>query len=130
MPRVNVWLSDELAETVRRALPNVNYSQVLADGLRSRLGCRHDELACTTCGHLEQRFDIEDVAVGRFYLDLVDELRTLVTRGGTAEGAARIAKNVGERHRVTVAARLPLPRPTRAERHAYKVRDFPLERRR
>jgi hypothetical protein len=122
-------MSEELAAVVRAELPEVNFSKVLAEGLRDLVRCDHRQLACARCGHLEQRFELEDVAVGRFYLDLVDELRTLVTRGGTAEGAARVAKSIGERHRVTVATRVPLPRPTRAERHAYKVRDFPLERR-
>jgi len=129
MPRVNVWLSEELAETVRAALPDVNFSKVLADGLRALMRCDHRELACAACGHREARHEIEDVMLGRFYRDLMWELDQLVRRLGTAEGAARIAKSVGARYRVSATSRLPIPRPTRGERHAYKVREFPLERR-
>lgn len=129
MPRVNVWLSEELMSTVRDRLPDVNFSRVLADGLRDRMACRHDELACVECGRVEQRAEIEDVRLGRFYADVVWELRTLADRGGTAEGAARVVKAIAERYRVSLASKLPLPRPTRAARHAYKVREFPMERR-
>lgn len=124
MPRVNTWVPDDLAAVVRERMPDVNYSQVLAEGLRARLACRHDEVACTTCGQTERRWDIEDQAVGRFYADLMWELRRLVERGGTAEGAARIVKGVADRYRVSVASKLPLPRPSRAEREAAKVREF------
>lgn len=58
----------------------------------------------------------EVVDVGRFYSDLLYELGEHAARGGTAYGAAVVARRVALAHGVERADVVPLPRPTRAER--------------
>lgn len=58
----------------------------------------------------------EVVDVGQFYSDLLYELGEHAARGGTAYGAAAVAKRVALAHGVEKADVVPLPRPTRAER--------------
>lgn len=50
-----------------------------------------------------------------FYRDLLNALGEHARGGGTAYGAAVVAKRVAVAHGLEVQ-RLPLPRPTRAER--------------
>jgi hypothetical protein len=125
--RVNVYLPDVLAATVAERLPDLNVSAVLQRALAALLECRHDALSCAECATPVDRRELIDVELGRFYSDLMWELQTLVARCGTAEGAARIAKDLGGRYRVTLASRIPLPRPTHAERVAAKVSELPTE---
>lgn len=123
--RVNVWLPDDLSETVKTRMPRVNVSQVLQEGLRSLLGCRHERAVCAACAEPVDVHAHGAAALERFYLDLFDGLAELVQHGGTAEGACRVAKDIGTRHQIPVAGKRPLPRPTRAERIAAKVKPFP-----
>lgn len=51
----------------------------------------------------------------RFYSDLLYELGELAARGGTATGAAAVAKRVALAHGLASAERHPLPRLTRAQ---------------
>jgi hypothetical protein len=122
--RVNVWLPDELNATIKRELPDVNVSAVLQRSLAALLECRHDELACRECASPIDRRQLIDNALSAFYADLHWRLRDLVERGGTAEGAARIAKDVACRHRVSCAPNMPLPRPSREQRHRQRVLEF------
>ena len=55
------------------------------------------------------------VDVNRFYSDLVFELGELARAGGTATGAAAVAKRVALAHGIESAANVPLPRLNRAE---------------
>lgn len=114
MPRLNVWLPVELATTVRANLPSVNVSQVLQEGLRALLGCKHDRIACAACAAELDRGALIDTAKGEYYSQLLWELEDLVAAGGTAEGAARVAKSVALAHQLS-AARQPLPRPGRTQ---------------
>src|SRR2546423_8100958 len=98
--RVNVWLPDELNATIKRELPDVNVSAVLQRSLAALLECRHDELACSACASPIDRRQLIDNALSAFYLDLHWKLCELVDRGGTAEAAARIAKDIACRHHV------------------------------
>ena len=59
------------------------------------------------------------VDVDAFYRALLDELGLLAQRGGSAVGAAAVAKRVALAHGVGVAADLPVPRLTRAELIAF-----------
>ena len=59
------------------------------------------------------------VDVDAFYRALLDELGLLAQRGGSAIGAAAVAKRVALAHGVLVAADLPVPRLTRAELTAF-----------
>ncbi|MCU1495376.1 MAG: hypothetical protein JWO62_3140 [Acidimicrobiaceae bacterium] len=51
----------------------------------------------------------------RFYAELLYELGEHAQRGGSAFGAAAVAKRVARAHGLEAASRFPLPRPTRAE---------------
>lgn len=119
--RVNVYLPDELAETISAQLPDVNYSKTLRTALVDLLGCRHDQAECSACAApLDVNARIDD-ALGRFYRDLLSALEVHMLRGGTAEGSARIAKSVAERHRVSAAKGTALPRLSRARREAVRA---------
>ena len=116
--RVNVYLPDELAATIRASVPELNLSRALQDALRGLLSCRHDQLECSACAAKVDRGSFIDRALSAFYWDLVDELHRLVDQGGTAEGAGRIAKDVAQRHQVSAARNAPLPRPPASRRGA------------
>jgi hypothetical protein len=116
--RLNVYVPDDLAATVREQLPGLNVSATLQAALADRLECRHSMAVCADCAQPLDLDELTDARLSRFYVDLFTHLETLVDHGGTAEGAARVAKTVAEGHRVSMAARLPLPRPTRARRAA------------
>jgi hypothetical protein len=57
-------------------------------------------------------------ALEAFLRAAVYELGEHARRGGTAYGAAVVLRRVGQEHGVACADRIPLPRPTRAEREA------------
>ena len=113
--RVNVYVPDELGERIKADLPDVNVSAVVQDALRSLLECDHDRVACADCG---EQVDVVGEGLTRFWGELLWSWEPLVDRGGTAEGAARVAKSVAVRMGVPGADRMPLPRPTRAMREA------------
>ena len=116
--RLNVTVPDRLIERVRTDLPDVNVSGVLQAALRSLLECDHERLSCATCETTVSRADLATTALDQLYRDLLWALEPLVDRGGTAEGAARVAKSVGLEHGIPAAERVPLPRPNRAMREA------------
>ena len=125
MARLNVYLPDELAELVRDRLPGVNVSQVLRGALSALLECHHVRAVCADCAlPLDVHERIGEALTG-FYRQALWDLHELVTRGGTAEGAARVLRSTAQRWPVPGADRIPLPRPTRAERVHHKVRELP-----
>ena len=119
MGRVTVWVPDELEATVREDLPGVNWSAATQAGLRALLECRHEDLSCTACGLAVSGRRIAVDAVTAAHRDLMLELRILVDRHGTLEGAARIAHRVAVAHGVADLG--ALPRSTRAAREAAKA---------
>lgn len=123
--RVNVYLPDELNVAVRTRLPDVNISSVLQRALQQLLACEHRRLVCAECASPIDMRELVDEALCSLYLDLHWRLIELVDRGGTAEGAARIAKDVALRHRVSCAPNMPLPRPSREQRRRQRVLEFP-----
>lgn len=114
--RLSVWIPDELADTIRERLPDLNVSKVLQDGLRSLLGCEHEQLVCAACAAPVERRAFIDDALSKFYSQVMSELRELVAAGGTCEGAGRVVKGVAEAHQVSAAKRVSLPRPPRGVR--------------
>ena len=112
--RVNVFIPDELARTVRAELPGLNVSKLVQAAMAAAIGCTHDKLACELCGRLVDRSDVAHGVLDAFYRDALDHLEQLISRCGTAEGAARILKDLATSR--GVGAFRPLPRPTRAER--------------
>jgi hypothetical protein len=118
MARVSLTLPDELLELIRSQSPRVNLSGLLQDGIRSRLKCDHRLFACARCSAEFGRRELVDEELGRFYGDVLWELGELARRAGTAEGAARLVRDIAERHDVTQAYFTSLPRPSRAARDA------------
>jgi hypothetical protein len=118
MARVSLTLPDELLELIRSQSPRVNLSGLLQDGIRSRLKCDHRLFACARCSAEFGRRELVDEELGRFYGDVLWELGELARRAGTAEGAARLVRDIAERHDVTQADFTALPRPSRAARDA------------
>lgn len=64
--------------------------------------------------HLDSEVSAVDVAE-RFYREALERLGEHARKGGTAYGAAVVLKHVAVDHGLDVS-RVPLPRPTRAER--------------
>lgn len=112
MPRVNVWLPDELHQTVRTDLEGVNLSAVLQDGLRALLDCRHERAVCASCAAPVDIDAARADAVHAMTLDVVDRLRPLLAQG-TVEGAGRIVVDVAAAHG---APGIAAPRPPQRRR--------------
>lgn len=131
MPRVNVWIPDQLHAAVKRELPRLNMSAVVQGALALKLDCGHHELACADCDASIDRSRLRDEQLGAFFVDAMRAVGQLVTRDvGTAEGAARVLKDIGTRHQITAAKGYPLPRPSRArrkERLDQVVEQLPVE---
>lgn len=124
--RLSVYVPDELAQEVRRALPGVNISAALQGALRALLECDHDLLSCSSCAAVVDRRRIVVDALEAFYRDLLEALERIIP-SGTAEGAARVAKQVAIDAGVARAETLPLPRATRSERErAGQVSRLPM----
>lgn len=111
--RVNVYLPDDLGEQVKAALPDVNVSAVLQDALRRLLDCDHERLTCADCGEVVDASAVAGAAMDALWRELLWAWQPLVDKGGTAEGAARVGKDVAVRLGVPGAERRPLPRPPR-----------------
>jgi hypothetical protein len=116
--RLNVYLPDDLGEKVRSEMPDLNLSGLLQQALRQALDCAHERWVCADCG---EDVDTDEVCRGAMK-ELWDELwwswEPLVDRRGTAEGAAKVGRDVAVRMGVPGAAMRPLLRPTRAMREA------------
>ena len=115
MPRVNVWVPDELHQAAKE-LPGVNWSAAMQTGLRGLLACDHEDLSCSACGHPTTAAAIRRDGLEAFYRQLLTELGVLVQAAGTVEGAARVARKVAVAHGIAGAASAPLPRLTRSRR--------------
>lgn len=111
--RLNVYVPDDLGERVRDDLPDVNVSAVLQRALRGLLDCDHEQMACVDCGQVVEHSVSAGEALEAFWRELIYAWGPLVDRGGTAEGAARVGKEVAVALGVPGAERRPLPRPAR-----------------
>src|SRR4051794_16868564 len=97
MPRVNVYLPDDLADELAHSMPDLNLSRALQEALRSRLECDHAVLECARCCRPFERERLVDEAASRFYSECLGELEPLVNVRGTAEGACQLLKRVAQR---------------------------------
>lgn len=113
--RLNVSVPDALMDQVRADLPDLNVSAVLQRALRDLLECDHEQMVCAACGDDVDVVDIARESMGLLWGELVHAWQPLVDRGGTAEGAARIGKEVAVRMGAAGAERRSLPRPPRTE---------------
>lgn len=114
--RLNLYLPDDLGERVKAEHPDLNVSAVLQQALRGLLECHHDRLACADCGEPVDGSAAAGEALAVFWRELRWEWQDLVDRGGTAEGAARIGKEVAVRCGVPGAEHAALPRRPRMRR--------------
>ncbi len=130
MPMLSIYVADELDELVQAELPNLNLSTALAEHLTALLRCEHDRLICRDCSAAVDFAAVIAAELERFFVDLMRKLEELVHRLGTAEGAARVARDLAINYHVPKAKDWVLPRPTRGERAAALaqiVADMPLE---
>jgi len=135
MAHVNLSVPGELLERVRAEQPGLNLSEVLRDALGALMrSCDHGELDCSTCGVTFDRRELLDQALAKFYGEALWRINELAAQAGTAEGAARVLRDVAEQFGVSNAHRLPLARPTKRARQAAldaKVTELhPVKRRR
>jgi hypothetical protein len=112
MPRVNVWIPDDLYRTVKIRLPQLNVSAITQGALAAQLECDHARLCCTSCSTPVDHHELVDVGLGRFYRAVLRALGDLANAGGTAEGSCRVVKDVALGHQITLAKTHPLPRVT------------------
>jgi len=130
MARINVTLPDELAALVRDEMPGLNVSGVLQEALRARVSCDHRALGCACCGANVARTDVEHAILAGFFREAMWRLQDPVSKCATAEGAARVLVDLARAWEVPDWERVPLPRPTRAQRaraHAELVREVERE---
>ena len=116
--RLNVYLPDDLGEKVRSEMPDLNLSGLLQQALRQALDCEHERWVCADCG---EDVDTDEVCRGAMkeFLDAAWwQLEGLVDRRGTAEGAAKVLRDVAVGMGVPGAGMRPLLRPTRSMREA------------
>lgn len=125
MARMNVYVPDELDAAVRSKLPELNISALVQRGLQAALECKHHRLVCAECATPIDQRAVIDEALCSFFIDLHWRLVELVDRGGTAEGAGRIAHDIAMRHRISCAPNFAAPRPSRATRRANRVVELP-----
>jgi len=118
MSRVTVYLPDRLRDRVRAELPGIVLSRVLAEALTERLKCSHRELECRACGAQVRQLELADEILSRFYGDLWDGIGELARKAGTAEGAVKVLRDLGERFGISGVAKYPLVRPSRKARQA------------
>ena len=121
MARINVTLPDAMIELVRREMPGLNVSGVLRGALAELVECPHVELACSCCGAVVERQELVDVALSRFFQEVMWQLREPVGRCATAEGAARVVAQVARSWEVPVVDRTPLPRPNKSQRARFHM---------
>jgi hypothetical protein len=121
VPRVNVWIPDELHHTIKSRVPRLNLSAIVQGALAATLECDHDELACATCSAGVERSGIADEAMGRLYDLALGKLERLMNDGGTVEGAIRLLAEAGRGLNVTAAQRA-VPRLSKARRDALELR--------
>ena len=118
MPRVSVYLPESMSERVREELPDLNLSGLLQQALEAALDCDHDRWVCADCGEDVDTTEVCRGAWAELYDELWWSLESLVDRRGTAEGAAKVLRDVAERMGVPGAGRRPLLRPNRAMRES------------
>lgn len=111
--RLNVYVPDDLGQRAKEQLADLNVSAVLQGALRALLDCEHERLACADCGELVDYSAAANEALEMFWRELLHAWQPLVDRGGTAEGAARVAKVVAVELGVPGAEWRALPRPPR-----------------
>ena len=116
--RVNCHVPDDLAARVKDELPDLNVSAVLQQALQGLLECEHERYVCADCGEDVDAALVASEAMGLLWAELLWAWQPLVDRGGTAEGAARIGKEVAVRMGAARAETRALPRPPREKRRA------------
>lgn len=130
MPMLSIYVADELDELVQAELPNLNLSQTFQAHLSGLLRCDHQRVICRDCSATVDNATLIAAELERFFVDLMRKLEELVHRIGTAEGAARVARDLALNYRVDRAKDWVLPRPTKGERAAALaqiVADLPRE---
>lgn len=114
MGRRTVWVPDELEQLVAEQLAEVNWSAAIQAGLRALLECRHDELACISCGAETTAARVAGEPLAAFYRAAMAEYSMRTDQAGYV-GAAQVLRRLAVDHEVPGAGTVPLPRATRAQ---------------
>lgn len=124
MPRINIWIPDELHATAKRELPGLNLSALVQRALVAKLDCTHQAMVCRDCSSTIDRHELRDEWLGVLFVDIMRELNRLAVNIGTAEGAARVVLELGRQRQITAAKGYPLERPSRSRRKAKADNDW------
>jgi hypothetical protein len=116
--RVNLTVPEELLVQFRQQAPGACLSQILRESLVQRLDCDHGYLQCEGCSKTFSFQQMAGAGAAKFLGELLWKFTELVDRGGSAEGAARVAKDLGVRMQIPGAEGMSLPRPSRSARTA------------
>jgi hypothetical protein len=122
---LTVTVPAELLANARAVNADLDVSTLLTEALQSMLGCTHDTLVCARCRKGVLRGDIIERPLTLFYLDLLALITDHARKDGSVVGLGKRVRELAVTHQLRVAASMPLPSVTRAERQANKVRDLP-----
>lgn len=113
MPRVHVFVPDEVLELLRER-PELNYSRLFQEAVRTVVGCDHERMACRRCDQPVHVDALREEWLAGFFDDLTGRLAVLVHNAGTAQGAAMVLRETGIAWRIPGARAYRPPRPGRA----------------
>ena len=126
MPRVTVWVSDELLDAAMAKAPGLKKSEAFQAGLRAIAACDHEELRCACCGETVTADGIAGPRLTHLFESTMRRLRERISSPGY-EGAARLVRQVAADHGVPGVLATPVPRPTRAQLARRDVVELPVE---
>jgi len=122
MPRMHVFVPDEVLELIQQR-PELNYSRLFQEAVRTLAGCEHERMACRRCDQPVHIAALREEWLSRFFAELRDSLIVLVDNAGTAQGAAMALREVGIRWRIPEARAYRPPRPGRAALDRRRARE-------
>lgn len=122
MPRMHVFVPDEVLALIQER-PDLNYSRLFQEAVRSLVGCEHERMACRRCDQPVNIHALREDWLSRFFLDAMRTIGDLALQAGTAQGAASLLRDVGIRWHIPEARRFPLPRPGRSAIERRRARE-------
>jgi hypothetical protein len=119
---MHVFVPDEVLALIQER-PELNYSRVFQEAVRTLAGCEHDRMSCRRCDQPVHIAALREEWLSRFFAELVERLEVLVDNAGTAQGAAMALREVGIRWRIPEARAYRPPRPGRAALDRRRARE-------
>ncbi|HJW59780.1 MAG TPA: hypothetical protein VJ931_09130 [Actinomycetota bacterium] len=122
MPRMHVFVPDEVLALIQER-PELNWSRLFQEAVRSVAGCDHERMACRRCDQPVHLDALREEWLVGFFTELTAALEVLVDNAGTAQGAAMALRDVGIRWRIPGARSYRPPRPGRAALERRRARE-------